>query len=652
MKNIRLINLKLRNFKGIKEFELVTGQNDKLTIFGANNSGKTSTFDAFTWLLFDKDSNNKKDFPIKTLDESGKDIHLLEHEVSAVLDVDGIPLELKKVYKEKWTKKTGAIEKELTSHTTDHYINEVKATKKEYTARVAELIDEDTFKMITSPTYFGEQLKWQDQRDVVMTIAGDVTDQEVFESDATLAELQALLGNHSVSEKRKIATQKRKDINSQLDGLPGIIAELHRNLPDVSGLSHQEIEDEIQGYQLSKEEKEAELQNIRNGSHSSELAIQKAKIEGELQEIKNRHQTEVYADISKKRDQLSEMERSLYELQNNKTNIENTIQRMKNDITNNNRKRDDLREKWATKNAETFSQHRTTCPTCNQELPSEDIAAAEAKFNSDKAEELKAIADQGGAAGAIVETTEALLEAELTAIKELHGSIQNANVDIAMEKDNLAAMEANATKVENTGDYVTKYQELEEVKKQMEDSSQSATVRESEIRNAIGKCDNAMAALRTDLSKFETISNMNARIDELKAEQSKLSELFNEQEKIIYLTNQFSRAKAKLLEGRINNKFKLVRFKLFKELMNGGLEECCEATVEGVPYNSGLNTAARINGGLDIINSLNEHYQATATIFIDNRESVTDLIETKAQVISLEVSKKDKKLRVEEFKNE
>ena len=77
---IKIFNLKLKNFKGIKELEIVfNGQNTN--IYGRNATGKTTIFDAFKWLFFDKDSNDKKDFNIKTLDQNNKPIHFLEHEV-------------------------------------------------------------------------------------------------------------------------------------------------------------------------------------------------------------------------------------------------------------------------------------------------------------------------------------------------------------------------------------------------------------------------------------------------------------------------------------------------------------------------------------------------------------------------------------------
>ena len=105
--------------------------------------------------------------------------------------------------------------------------------------------------------------------------------------------------------------------------------------------------------------------------------------------------------------------------------------------------------------------------------------------------------------------------------------------------------------------------------------------------------------------------------------------------------------KVDMLTDRINSKFKYARFKLFEPQINGGLQECCETTFEGVPYSTGLNNAARINVGLDIINTLSKHYGLHAPIFIDNAESVTKFIDTDSQIVSLIVSEQDKKLRVE-----
>ncbi len=62
MKTIRLKQLKINNFKGIKALKLDFGTDGNNTIYGANGSGKTTVFDSFTWLLFGKDSQGKSDF--------------------------------------------------------------------------------------------------------------------------------------------------------------------------------------------------------------------------------------------------------------------------------------------------------------------------------------------------------------------------------------------------------------------------------------------------------------------------------------------------------------------------------------------------------------------------------------------------------------
>jgi hypothetical protein len=90
----------------------------------------------------------------------------------------------------------------------------------------------------------------------------------------------------------------------------------------------------------------------------------------------------------------------------------------------------------------------------------------------------------------------------------------------------------------------------------------------------------------------------------------------------------------------------MARFKLFNTLVNGGIDPCCETVYDGVPY-SNLNNGARLNIGLDIINTLAEHYGFAPPVWLDNAESVVNILPTKGQQIRLIVSAADKKLRIE-----
>src|SRR5690625_5017671 len=120
--------LELTNLKVIKHIVLDADQ-ENIRVYGDNATGKTSLFDAFVWLLFDKDSQYKNKFEIKTL-VNGKVQHNLNHEVEAFFLVDNKELSLKKVFSEKWTKKRGSVTKEFTRNTTDYYIDGVPSKKK------------------------------------------------------------------------------------------------------------------------------------------------------------------------------------------------------------------------------------------------------------------------------------------------------------------------------------------------------------------------------------------------------------------------------------------------------------------------------------------------------------------------------------------
>src|SRR5690606_26546227 len=112
MKKVTISKLTLQNFKGIKNLAITLNPITK--VFGDNATGKTTLVDAFTWLLFGKDSTDRKDFSIKTFDSQNNVIHKLDHEVTATCSVDGEEMTLRRVIREKWVTKRGSENAELT----------------------------------------------------------------------------------------------------------------------------------------------------------------------------------------------------------------------------------------------------------------------------------------------------------------------------------------------------------------------------------------------------------------------------------------------------------------------------------------------------------------------------------------------------------
>ncbi|EAC7124661.1 hypothetical protein AKH89_10985, partial [Listeria monocytogenes] len=209
-----------------------------------------------------------------------------------------------------------------------------------------------------------------------------------------------------------------------------------------------------------------------------------------------------------------------------------------------------------------------------------------------------------------------------------------------------AELESQLKQVENSTNYIEKQSELEMIEEKLRDEKGSSITAVAEIQIKIDKLNAEASDLKADLAKFDSNQKQENRIQELEEEAAEKGAKYDELEMGLYLIERFNKAKCNLLEDKINGKFKYVSFKLFKTQINGGIDECCETIYNGVPYNSGLNNAARINGGLDIINALTEHVQVLAPIFVDNRESVTELIDTESQLVSLIVSESDKNLRV------
>ena len=226
----------------------------------------------------------------------------------------------------------------------------------------------------------------------------------------------------------------------------------------------------------------------------------------------------------------------------------------------------------------------------------------------------------------------AKLETEENRMDSLHKEIG----DLRWNKDVLSKNDA----------YVEKLKAKEEIEKAIT-ALKRGHDREAEVLTlAIAKLEKEVLDGEDQLSRVKRYEEGQKRIRELKEQERKLAAEYENLESELYLTEQFIRSKVKLLEDKINSRFQHARFKLFDVQVNGAVVETCETLYKGVPYPD-LNGAAKINIGLDIINTLSEFYGFSAPIFIDNREAVTRLIDTKAQVISLIVSEKDKKLRVE-----
>ncbi|EGQ21114.1 gp49 family protein [Sporosarcina newyorkensis 2681] len=649
MKNIKLTNLTLKNFKGIKSLELDASGND-LKVYGDNATGKTSIFDGFLWLLFNKDSNNRSDFSIKTLD-SGKEINNLEHEVSALFTVDGVPLSLRKVYQEEWKKKRGAPIAEFTGHKTDYAIDGVPVKKKEYEEKVGSIVKEEVFKLLTNPLYFNEQVKWQDRRETLLEVCGDVELEDVLAFNNELKELPAILKGRAIEDHRKMIAARKTEINKELERIPVRIDELNNSMPEDT-INVSSIEVEIAEVEKEIDASSAQINNIKNGSAITAKQNDLRQLEMDLESIKRELESDATEQGYKVQARIQEEQSNISIMQRKADDAKHQVAILQKDVQRLDEKMSELRDQYYKEEALTFEHtEECECPTCGQSLPEEEVIAArveaEKRFNIKKSNELERINLTGKTfkddKGRLLEKIEQL-EKQTPAHAE---EIQAKEKLVKKLNDELNQLRGSIQDARQDAKYTDKQQEIQKVKDEIESLKSSADEAVSAIEKEVAELKDKRSELNARIAQHSQAEASKKRIVELEGQQAELAKEFENIEKELYLTESFIRSKVELLESKINSKFKYARFKLFETQINGGLKEVCETTYEGVPYSSGLNNAARINVGIDIINTLTEHFGIRAPIFVDNAEAVTRIADTDSQLISLVVSEKDKQLRIE-----
>jgi len=272
MSKIKIKSLKLLNFKGIPLFE-ISNLNNGISIYGDNATGKTTIFDAFSWLLTNKDSLNSAVFEIKTLTKEGAVVHGLEHSVESILDTGKSEITLKKIYYEKYTTRRGEAKKTFTGHTVDYFVDGVPRQQKEFNTIISNICDENTFRLLTNPRYFNEVLHWTKRRALLLQVCGDIPDADVIATNSALDTLPNILGDHKIDDQKKIIAARRAKINKELEKIPVRINEANESKIEVAD-SLKEINEKLKLYTIRKEKAEKVIANTNSGGGIAEKEIE------------------------------------------------------------------------------------------------------------------------------------------------------------------------------------------------------------------------------------------------------------------------------------------------------------------------------------------------------------------------------------------
>lgn len=644
---LQLKSISINNFKGISSLEIAFNP-DVTNLRGTNGTGKSSVFDAFWWCLFGKDSSGATQFTIKPQDEEGNPIPKLDNEVEVVLSADGRHVKLKRVQREKWVTRRGEPEATFTGHEVNYFVDEVKVAMKEFNAAVNDIVSEDVFKAITSITHFNG-LKWQDRRAILFSLVNGISDADVA---ALQPEFQVLLdkiqGKYLERFKTEIR-QKIKRAKEALEHIPARIDELNRSIPEAVN---------VEAVKKAIEAAEREIEEINDmlasGVKANEQALNAARaVYAELSDAKAELDTYIrQIRVGKKVEaerKAEDLNRAKREFQNAVERADSTLKRIElkeaeqTDITAD---MDAKREQWKKVNAETFSidENATICPACKQQFPEDKVAeiraSAVAEFNESKIKRLHTITEAG-------KRSKRQYDVLAREIEKLQEELKNQRyvadqAKAAYEKMKKAAepspemhpefnpeqqayIDACAEKIQALRD---KYSEQKAALEKPEDEQTTA------LRTRRADFQAEIKELNKNLQTEQAIEAAKSRIEDLEKEQRTLSQQIAELQRLEFTIEEFTKAKIDLVEEKLNAMFSFVQFRMFEPQINEGIRETCVTLVDGVPYPD-LNTASKINAGLDIINVLSKKYEVQAPVFIDNRESVVSLIDSDTQLINL-----------------
>lgn len=648
---MKLLKMKLENFQGIKDLELDFENGVNKTIRGDNATGKTTIANAQSWLLTGKSSEDEKNYTPKTQGASG-----LEHSVECTYRFDdGSIVTLKKLLKEKHTKKRGSTTAEFSGHSVEYYRDDVPIKEKEFNEYLDNIIgDVETVLMLSNVSFFA-RMDWKKRRKLLLEMCGDYSDDYIIANDPSLIELKTVLLKdgtdnqyYTVEDFMKMTKERMKKTNTDIQAIPARIDEASRAIPDVSELSKEQLLEQITVLEKDTDTLKKEKLLLENSNQEQMKQEQIHSIQMEIKDARIAFVEEYNKSSFAHKQKVNEISSEINELQMKIDGISSRIRNAASDLNYMKNQRNKLLQEYQEVQLHEWDSSKEVCPTCGRELPADQIDDLKSKFNLDKSKQLEEINRRGQTVSKVAIQEQQDLIDKLENEKNEHGT------DLVLAKQKLSALESNKpqlTKIfEDTETYQVLNNKLLQAQSMIIDDVNTA--RKSEIENQIMTNTQTLHDKQKQLSLFDTVDYQNKRINELKDLQKVLSGSYEKMESHIYLCEQFIKSKVDMITSNINQKFKNVSFRLFETQVNGGLKECCDVmipNVGGVPVPYGFaNNAAQINAGLEIIEVLQEYFNVSLPVFVDNAESVTELNDIDSQVIRLVVDKNYKKLTMAE----
>lgn len=657
MKQVTLNSISLVNFRGHRSLKVDFA--DQTIISGANKLGKSTVYDSFLWLLFGKDQFDRKDFEIIPV-EDGKPLDRVDPEVSATIDVDGRTMTLKRVLHQKWVRRRGTAEEVFDGCETLYYFNDVPLKAAEYKARVDLIIEESVFKMITNPAAF-LSLHWTKQREILFSIAGTVSDEQIAASDPRFAALMEMVTGKSMVDFKKELAARKKKLKADLENIQPRIDQTTRLMPAEQ--DWKELEKQIDLINKEIAQIDEMLADSAKANQAQYEAIQEKQ--GEINVLKNKAMAIV-------NNAKAQAQQEAFEANQHNTAIQNSVagllrvlkqneaefdsaydqvEKLKDKLAADEKRLEQLRSDWDAENTKEYTAKAgcLICPAFGHECA--DTAAIEKNaqhadnaresFMKAKESKLDAISAEGGALKEAIEHLKSRIADGEKYLAEATENVKKQHIAHEEAKKSAANIifaqprEIIASELPEYQECTAKIEAINAEIAKLSETKQDNTEFSAKKSGLVSQRDQ----LIKQLSERETITRYKAEVKKLETEGADIAQQIADIEGTEFTMDDFTRAKVSEADRRINSMFEIVKFKLYDRTNEGNEFEACIPTNQNGVLIAVTNTAERVNAGLDIIRRLSEFYNVSAPIFCDAAESVNDFINTGSQMIFLRVTR-------------
>ena len=628
---MRLLSLALQNFKGHKD--LTVNFDDVTVLSGANGTGKTSAYDAFCWLLTGKDAQGrvcgtgqKGEATIRPRGLDGELVRQVEVSVTGrLMDEDGEIHTLRRVYCEQYSADKNSGEKIFKGNTTKYFINDVPTPAAKYDAWVKANVAPDRMKLTSDPAYF-PGLPWQEQRALLLQVAGDVDDAAVIASDKDLAPLAEQMKKHSVDEIKTMAAAQLKLANKAVkEGVVRVdqTMKLAGNVTEADLAAEITRQDELLKAQNEMvTQAESALAAAKAGGQTGRLQAELDAWKMKVEAWEERRHNKIVAINEEYRNRAQNLQRNLEAKRGTVKDLDSRIRAAE-------ARKQELYQDYDAEYEKQFIE--TECPTCHQPLPADKVAEMRGQFNQRKAAVIEKIVNEGKMLAAKIQ--------DMTEQRDF--MLQSAAIEEELRKalDALPQLEdvpefrevrANRDRIARQLAGVTGEPDLEPLQANL---NEACYARDTLL--------NKRARLQSNLDTLRAIGDLQAELQTQRENADAASEKLR-------LITAFVAARCRLVSDKVNTLFPGLEWQLFtRNITNDDLVETCELRMHGVGYRD-LSQGEKINAGLIIVNTLQEKLQTVNPVWIDGAESITFTPVVKGQLVLLKAQENINELKIEE----